>query len=393
MSLPSTTTDTPEKRNLIIRREMIIEVVKSLHYKISGTSMPIYGVPNKFLKDYVTSKSDRKKNKFKIPEQQYRLKDEDFKAEQPVIQGLEMINPKEYKKLYQKSKEETASLEDFVVISVLGKGSVGKVFLVQRKQTKKYYAMKVLRKDVLIDTDLIENTRIEKEILKRASHPFIVSMEFVFQTPGRIYFIMQYVKGGELFKQLAEKKRLPEMQAKFYAAQIALALGHLHKNKIIYRDVKPENILLDENGYIYLTDFGMAKFLNEDQTANSFCGTPEYLAPEIITGEGHNKPADWWSLGTLIYEMLVGIPPFYHQNQKVMYNFIMSKSIIFPEAKYNIPISDECKDIISQLLIKDQKSRLGSKGDAEEVMSHPFFKLLDFTKLYIRRYRPHLFHQ
>jgi serum/glucocorticoid-regulated kinase 2 len=207
-------------------------------------------------------------------------------------------------------------------------------------------------------------------------------MEYVFQTPGRIYFIMQYVRGGELFKQLSEKKRLPEANAKFYATQIALALGHLHKNKIIYRDVKPENILIDETGYIFLTDFGMAKFLNEDQTANSFCGTPEYLAPEIITGEGHNKAVDWWSLGIILYEMIVGIPPFYHQNQKVMFEFIRSKTIIFPGDKYNIPISEECKDIISKFLIKDQKTRLGSKGDLEEVLAHPFFKSIDITKLY-----------
>ena len=213
-------------------------------------------------------------------------------------------------------------------------------------------------------------------------------MEYVFQTPGRIYFIMQLVKGGELFKHLSEKKRLPENQAKFYAAQIALALGHLHNNKIIYRDVKPENILLDETGYIYLTDFGMAKLLNDDQTANSFCGTPEYLAPEVITGEGHNKAVDWWSLGILIYEMLVGIPPFYHQNQKVMYEFIRIKSIIFPDAKYKIPISDECKDIINKLLVKDQKIRMGSKGDMEEVIMHPFFKDIDFKKLYNKQIEP-----
>jgi hypothetical protein len=151
---------------------MIILEIKTLHYKLTGVNMPIYGVHNRFLKDFVTSKSDRKKNKFKIPEEQFRLREEDFKVEKPITTGSDLINcnVKESKNLYQKTKEAgAASLEDFTVISMLGKGSVGKVFLVQKKQTKKYYAMKVLRKDILIDTDLIENTRIEKEILKRVN--------------------------------------------------------------------------------------------------------------------------------------------------------------------------------------------------------------------------------
>jgi serum/glucocorticoid-regulated kinase 2 len=207
-------------------------------------------------------------------------------------------------------------------------------------------------------------------------------MEFVFQTPGRIYFVMQFIRGGELFKHLSEVKRFTEFQVKFYAAQIAMALGHLHKNKIIYRDIKPENILLDETGYAYLTDFGMAKFLEDHQSANSFCGTPEYLAPEVIIGEGHNKSVDWWSLGILIYEMIVGIPPFYHLNQKVMYEYIRMRAVIFPEPKYKIMISDNAKDIIVKLLHKNQSSRFGSKNDSEEVLSHPFFKDIDLAKLF-----------
>ena len=161
--------------------------------------------------------------------------------------------------------------------------------------------MKELRKDVLIDTDQIENTRIEKEIMKNANHPFLLNLEFVFQTPGKIFFVMKFMRGGELYTLLSKEKRFPETRCKFYAAQIVLALSHLHKNKIIYRDLKPENILLDDDGYICLADFGLARFLEEDKKAMSFCGTPEYMAPEIVTGEGHNRTVDWWSLGILIY--------------------------------------------------------------------------------------------
>ena len=164
------TTDIPENRIILNRREDIISTIKNLHFKLTAKNLPIYGVHNRFLKDFVTTKSDRKKNKFKIPEEQYRLKEEDVKIEKEITQGdILDCNPKESKNLYQKFKDDggIASLDDFTVINILGKGSVGKVFLVQKKQSKKYYAMKVLRKDVLIDTDLIENTRIEKEVLKR----------------------------------------------------------------------------------------------------------------------------------------------------------------------------------------------------------------------------------
>jgi serum/glucocorticoid-regulated kinase 2 len=213
--------------------------------------------------------------------------------------------------------------------------------------TGRIFAMKELRKDVLIDTDQIQNTKIEKEIMKNANHPFLVNLEYVFQTPGKIFFVMKFMRGGELYTLITKEKRFSESRCKFYSAQIALALGHLHKNHIIYRDVKPENILLDDDGYICLTDFGLARFLEQDQKAMSFCGTPEYMAPEIIIGEGHNKAADWWSFGILLFEMLVGVPPFYHQNQNTMYDLITTRPVIFPDpAKHHITVSEPAKDLI-----------------------------------------------
>lgn len=194
---------------------------------------------------------------------------------------------------------------------MIGRGSFGKVFLVQKISDDKVYAMKSLRKDVMLDYEQIESTLLEKKILLEANHPFLVGMQYVFQTETKIFFVMKFVRGGELFLHLRKARNFEEKKAKFYSIIVAIALGHLHKKKIIYRDLKPENILLEEDGYISLTDFGLAKVLEQNEQAYSFCGTPEYLAPEILKESGHSFPVDWWALGILTYEMIVGFPPFY----------------------------------------------------------------------------------
>jgi serine/threonine protein kinase len=157
--------------------------------------------------------------------------------------------------------------------------------------------MKSIRKDIVLDNDSLENIKLEKLILLQVNNPFIVSMHYVFQRSYRIYFIMEYVPGGELFRYLREERRLNETRVKFYAAQIAIALGHLHNSQILYRDLKPENILIDSQGYIKLADFGLAKMARE---SNSFCGTPEYISPEMLLGLGHDHTVDWWALGILM---------------------------------------------------------------------------------------------
>jgi serum/glucocorticoid-regulated kinase 2 len=340
------------------------------------------------LKEFVTSKADRKKNILKVPDESFRIKGEDIVIEQdPMAAMLEEIPNFQKTKgtsLYQKNKAETTTkLEEFKIIKVLGKGSFGRVYLVENISSGKTYAMKELRKDVLIDTDQIQNTKIEKEIMLNASHPFLVNLEYVFQTPGKIYFVMKFMRGGELYSILTKEKRFPESRVRFYAAQIGLALSHLHQGHIIYRDIKPENILLDDDGYLCLTDFGLARFVSEDMKAMSFCGTPEYMAPEIVQEKGHNRAADWWSFGILIYEMLVGVPPFYHQNQHTMFQFIIDRAIIFPiPEKHHITVSDAAKDLITKLLQKNPNDRLGNgPNDAEDVLKHPFFAGLDLKEL------------
>jgi serum/glucocorticoid-regulated kinase 2 len=173
-------------------------------------------------------------------------------------------------------------------------------------------------------------------------------------------------------------KRFNEEQARFFLAQIALALGHLHSKNILYRDLKPENILFGEDGYLFLADFGLAKMVKNNELANSFCGTAEYLAPEMLIGNGHDYMVDWWALGILLYEMLVGIPPFFHRNKHRMYFLIKESPVNFPDPiKHGIDVSPLAKDLIKKLLDKNMKKRLGSSGGVEEILSHPFFETLN----------------
>jgi len=216
-------------------------------------------------------------------------------------------------------------------------------------------------------------------------------MEQVFAQETRIYFVMQFMQGGELFKHLSEKKRFPESLVKFYAAQIALALGYLHKSNIYYRDLKPENILLGLDGYILLADFGLAKInqFEDGSMPNSFCGTPEYISPEMIVGSGHDHTLDWWAFGVLVYEMIVGIPPFYHKNQPTMYQLIQQAPIRWPDAeRHKISVGDDAKDLITRLLHKSRKKRLGQKGDVDEILAHPFFADVDTEALLARKIKP-----
>ena len=206
----------------------------------------------------------------------------------------------------------------------MGKGSFGKVIQVRKKDSGQIYAMKVLKKAQVIRRKQYEHTMTERHILEEIVHPFIVSLHFAFQTSQKLYMIFDFFNGGELFHYLSTGGRFDAVRAQFYAAEIASGMGHLHSLGIIYRDLKPENLILDANGHIRITDFGLSKEgVEGDKDVGSFCGTPEYLAPEVLKREPYGKVVDWWSYGTLVYEMIHGLPPYYNRNREKMYRSIL----------------------------------------------------------------------
>jgi len=365
-------------------KNMVISQICKLYQNLTGKPLKLCEI-EKNIKQYITSKKDKKKSTSNTKmDTKFLIDTNGFleKTKSITEKDLEIdVSEKKRKVGTIFSTHQTiknVGVNDFKILKVVGRGSYGKVCLVQFQKTNDLYAMKSLKKNVLLDEDQVESTLLEKKILQSIDHPFLVGMVFCFQTEERVYFVLPFIRGGELFQHLRQSKYFPEEKTKFYAAIIGLALEYLHNKGIIYRDIKPENILLDEDGYLKLIDFGMAKILKDDEVTNSFCGTPEYLAPEIITGEGHNRMADWWSYGTLIYEMLFGIPPFFCENMEKMYELITKSDLRFPK---KLKVSDEAKDFLDKLLTKDQKERFGINGGFEEIKKHPFFKGIDFKAL------------
>ncbi len=373
-------------------RPIIFQYLSSAYTKLLNTPLKLSLVVEKNLKKYVTTKKDKKKDLNATKMKQTGLMTvEEFVAKKIEVKGKVNLNgvvaPKETNQLVYTSHKtvKNVDLADFKVLKVLGRGSFGKVCLVQYLPTKEIYAMKSLKKDTLLEQEQIENTLLEKEILQSISHPFLCGLVFCFQTEERIYFVMPFLSGGELFQHLKRLKTFDERKVQFYGAQIAMALDYLHSKGIIYRDLKPENILMEKNGYLRLADFGMAKKLKENELAMSFCGTPEYLAPEIIAEKGHDKTADWWSFGILLYEMFCGLPPFYVDNVDKMYEMIQKNEVKFPK---RVNLSQNAKDIILKLLDKNPKKRLGAKKGLQEIKTHPFFAKVNFDAIYNKKEKP-----
>ncbi|RKP36464.1 kinase-like domain-containing protein, partial [Dimargaris cristalligena] len=306
----------------------------------------------------------------------------------------------------------TVGPKSFTPLKLLGKGDVGKVYLVRRNDTQKLYAMKVLSKPEMIRRKKIKRVLAEQEILATANHPFIVTLYHSFQSKQRLYFCMEYCLGGEFFRVLQSRpgKCLPEEHARFYAAEVTCALEYLHLLGFVYRDLKPENILLHESGHIMLTDFDLSKqstppsaptvvhtnagfIIRQDQPAldtracianlrtNSFVGTEEYIAPEVIKGCGHTSAVDWWTLGIFIYEMLYGFTPFKGSNRNSTFRHVLKNEVVFPIAPPAQNVSANCKTIIRKLLHKSDKKRLGSRAGASDVKAHPFFRDLKWALL------------
>uniref|UniRef100_A0A1I7RQA5 non-specific serine/threonine protein kinase n=1 Tax=Bursaphelenchus xylophilus TaxID=6326 RepID=A0A1I7RQA5_BURXY len=279
--------------------------------------------------------------------------------------------------------------EDFQCLKVLGKGGYGKVFQVRKvtgHDTGKIFAMKVLKKaHVVRNQKDTAHTKAERNILEAVKNPFICDLMYAFQTKGKLYLILEYLSGGELFMHLEREGIFLEDTAAFYLAEIVVALEHLHQQGIIYRDLKPENILLDASGHVKLTDFGLCKEAIEgDQKTHTFCGTIEYMAPEVLIRCGHGRAVDWWSLGALTFDMLTGGPPFTADNRKKTIDKILKARLTLPPY-----LSPEARDLVKRLLRRNAETRLGaSADDAKEIKAHPFFRHLDWQMVYRREVRP-----
>ncbi|CAJ1950296.1 unnamed protein product [Cylindrotheca closterium] len=285
----------------------------------------------------------------------------------------------------QRQPQDKPNVQMFLpLLRVLGKGSFGKVVLVQKRQGKEkgaLFAMKILRKSHLVRRRQIERTRTERKVLSIVNHPFIMKLHYAFQSPDKLYLVLDYCPGGELFFHLSRFRRFPERVARFYAAELLLALGHLHKRGIIYRDLKPENVLLDADGHIKLGDFGLAKAGIKDacEGATSMCGTPEYMAPEVLAQQGHGFCVDYWGLGMLVYEMMTGLPPWYTTDRAKLFRRLKSAPLDVPSY-----FSQSATACVGALLERNPRRRLGVTG-VRAAMEHDFFRSISWRALYGRR--------
>ncbi|XP_059161991.1 serine/threonine-protein kinase tricornered-like isoform X4 [Physella acuta] len=323
-------------------------------------------------------------------------------------------------------KRSRLGVDDFESLKVIGRGAFGEVRLVQKKDTGHVYAMKILRKADMVEKDQIAHVRAERDILAEADHQWVVKMYYSFQDTGSLYLIMEFLPGGDMMTLLMKKDTLTEEQTQFYVAETVLAIDSIHKLGFIHRDIKPDNLLLDNRGHIKLSDFGLCTGMKKshrtdfykDLTSHSkssnlgkdFCngnpmdskrkaeswkrnrralaystvGTPDYIAPEVFMQNGYSSSCDWWSLGVIMYEMLIGYPPFCSENPQETYRKVMNwrETLIFPP---EMPISNEARDLIKRFCC-DPDHRIGANS-VEEITSHPFFRGVDWEHI---RERPAL---
>ncbi|EGR30805.1 protein kinase domain protein [Ichthyophthirius multifiliis] len=369
-----------DKRDVII-----MNIVKAYNLRCNK-KMECFFKEDVSLFNYATTKDDKKKKMNRMPQDEPKLMDISSLKQTMDLQADNYTDiKKRTSTLWSREKGKQVTLDDFNTLKVLGAGAFGTVLLVEEKKTNEWLAMKVLKKDVVLDKGQFEHTKTEKLILEHVNHPYLVNLVYAFQDPSRLFFVMQFMRGGELFQHLSISRRFEEKRAKFYAAQLSMGIGHLHSKNIIYRDLKLENILMDDFGNVYVSDFGMAKMIKQNELAMTFCGTPEYLSPEVILGQGCDHTTDWWSLGILTYEMMFGLPPFYNKQQSVMFKLIKEGELRFPEKP---AITNEAKDFIIKCLNRDRRQRLGAKNDVQEIMTHPWFKEIDWNLLLQKKIQP-----
>lgn len=305
----------------------------------------------------------------------------------PVPPQQQMIQKPKPVPQVQQGTGRRIGLEHFNFLAVLGKGNFGKVMLAETKATKKLYAIKVLKKEFIIENDEVESTKSEKRVFLIANkerHPFLLNLHACFQTETRVYFVMEYISGGDLMLHI-QRGQFGSKRAQFYAAEVCLALKYFHENGVIYRDLKLDNILLTLDGHIKIADYGLCK---EDMwygsTTSTFCGTPEFMAPEILLDKKYGRAVDWWAFGVLIYQMLLQQSPFRGEDEDEIYDAILADEPLYP-----IHMPRDSVSILQKLLTREPDLRLGSgPTDAQEIMSHAFFKNINWDDVRDKKVSP-----
>ncbi|CAK75771.1 unnamed protein product (macronuclear) [Paramecium tetraurelia] len=297
-------------------------------------------------------------------QQQMNQKDKQVSTPQPISQFVDVsVN--------------ASSPDGYIFHKLLGKGSFGEVYFASRKQDGEQYAIKTLCKERVLTKNLTRYAQTEKNVLSVMKHPFIVRLHAAFQNSSKLFMVLDYCPGGDLGQLLTKQVKLTEEVARFYICEVILALESLHKNCIIFRDLKPDNVVLDSKGHAKLTDFGLSKEGVYDNITKSFCGSIAYLAPEVLMKRGHSRTVDWYLVGVLLYEMIVGMPPYYNQDREMLFENIKKGVLRIPKT-----MSEEAKDLIRSLLVRDPSQRLGAKADAEELKKHSFFKSINWDDIY-----------
>ena len=352
------------------RKKIIIEIISKYYYIETNQELKLFSLSMKSLDTFVTTKKEKKNNS-------------NFSRIQKLVQKKE-ATIKKIGKIFSNTNVDNSN---FTKLKTIGRGKCGKIILVTYNKTGDSYAIKSIRKDQIVSEDILDNIKLEREILSEGQCEFLLTLSFFYQSPERIYFVTPFIAGGDLYTLLKKKGNLEEDLVRFYSGQIAIAIGHLHEYGIAYRDLKPENILIDEDGYLKLCDFGSSVHMQGTQKEFSFAGSNEYSSPEMINGNGHNVMCDWWSFGILIYELLYGKLPFYSPDKKRLYELILLSEVKFPKFYYNedrekinYRVSDEAKDLILKLLEKEPGDRIGKKG-LNDIKSHPFFANMNFDNL------------
>ena len=358
--------ETPNKLELITTIEKLYESLTSKELLFSIQK------EHKKLLSFVATKLEKKKNP-KICKIDYN----NLMSIREYIESEGNINinshpaTKELSKLFiQNNKYKDENISNFQILKIIGKGSGSYIYLANYQNEN--VVLKVIDKLHIVNNNLIPQIQLEKNILSSFNQKFLVQLKFFFMTNTQIIFVMPFYQGGDLYQLLIKKQKFDETKVAFYLVQVANMLNFLHSHNLIYRDLKPENLLIDNNGYLKLCDFGLCKIIEvKNELSNSFCGSAEYISPEIISGNGYDYMSDWWAFGILCYELLFGIPPFYDNSVERIFDLICTTQLHFPS---EINISDDTKDFLCRLLDKDPKKRLGCKKGFDEIINHKFFQ-------------------